>query len=64
MARKVAPVQPLLIPAAKVPEIYGVAYNSVRDLVFRGELHVVKVGRAWYLRRADLDARFTPQPAV
>lgn len=35
----------------------GVPYTSLRDAVLRGELPVVKMGRAWYLDRRDM-ARF------
>jgi excisionase family DNA binding protein len=42
--------------AAKVAAIEtGIAYTTLRDLVFRGEIPVVKVGRAWYFNRRDLE---------
>lgn len=42
--------------AAKVAAIEtGIAYTTLRDLAFRGEIPVVKVGRAWYFDRRDLD---------
>ena len=57
MARKSnASVTPQLIAAPRVPDEYGFPYTTARDLVFRGELPVVKLGRAWYFRRSDLDA--------
>jgi excisionase family DNA binding protein len=46
-----------LVPAKAAAEETGIAYTTLRDLVFRGELPVLKIGRAWYLDRADL-ARF------
>jgi excisionase family DNA binding protein len=55
------PVSPSarLIPAKKAADETGIAYTSLRDLVFRGEIPVVKVGRAWYLDRRDLDRWIT-----
>ena len=46
-----------LVPAKAAAAETGIAYTTLRDLVFRGELPVLKIGRAWYLDRADL-ARF------
>ena len=41
---------------AKVASIEtGIAYTTLRDLAFRGELQVVRIGRAWYFERKDLD---------
>jgi excisionase family DNA binding protein len=37
----------------------GIAYTTLRDLVFRGELPVVRIGRAWYFNRDDLDRWIT-----
>ena len=36
----------------------GYSYSSMRDAHFRGELAVIRVGRAWYIELAEL-ARFT-----
>ena len=44
-----------LVPAKVAASETGIAYTTLRDLVFRGELHVVRVGRAWYFERRDLD---------
>jgi excisionase family DNA binding protein len=33
----------------------GVPYTSLRDLAFRGEIPVIKVGKAWYFDRRDLE---------
>jgi excisionase family DNA binding protein len=42
--------------AAKVASIEtGIAYTTLRDLTFRGEIPVVQVGRAWYFDRRDLE---------
>jgi hypothetical protein len=35
----------------------GFSYSSLRDAHFRGELAVIRVGRAWYVDLAEL-ARF------
>ena len=53
------PTVPLsrLAPATRAAQETGIPYTSLRDLVYRGELPVVKIGRAWYFDRADL-ARF------
>lgn len=33
----------------------GIPYTSLRDLAFRGELPYLRVGKAWYFDRCDLD---------
>ena len=33
----------------------GIPYTSLRDAAFRGEIPVVRLGRAWYFDRRDLD---------
>ena len=33
----------------------GIPYTSLRDLAFRGEIPVLKVGKAWYFERRDLE---------
>ena len=33
----------------------GIPYTSLRDLAFRGEIPVIKVGKAWYFDRRDLE---------
>jgi excisionase family DNA binding protein len=45
-----------LIGAKRVSAEYGIKYTSLRDIVFRGELPVLKIGRSWYFERADIDA--------
>ncbi|MGE0703613.1 MAG: helix-turn-helix domain-containing protein [Vicinamibacterales bacterium] len=47
---------PRLIPAKQAAENLGIPYTSLRTRVFSGDLPVVKLGRAWYFKRADLDA--------
>jgi excisionase family DNA binding protein len=46
---------PRLIAAKSAAQALGLPYTSLRDLAFRGELQVVKVGRAWYFERRDLE---------
>ena len=45
-----------LVPAKQAANEIGVPYTSLRQRVFNGELPVVKLGRAWYFKRADLEA--------
>jgi excisionase family DNA binding protein len=33
----------------------GIPYTTLRDVAFRGEISVVRVGRAWYFDRRDLE---------
>ena len=44
-----------LITAKHAAAELGIPYTSLRDAAFRGEIPVVKVGRAWYFERKDLD---------
>ena len=44
-----------LVPAKVASIESGIAYTTLRDLAFRGEIQVVKIGRAWYFERRDLD---------
>lgn len=45
----------LLVTAKEAARITGLPYTTVRDLHFRGQLPVVKFGRAWWIRRSDLE---------
>lgn len=47
-----------LVPAKVASIETGIAYTTLRDLAFRGEIPVVKVGRAWYFDRRDLEHWF------
>jgi excisionase family DNA binding protein len=56
-----------LLPAKQAAAEIGLPYTSLRERVFKGELPVVKLGRAWYFKRTDLDAfieRHTEQMAI
>lgn len=50
-----------LVPAAQAATELGLPYTTVRLLAFRGEFPVVKIGRAWYFRRLDLEAFISRQ---
>ena len=45
----------VLVAARPAAAEYGLKYTSLRDLVFRGELPVVRIGRAWYFKRSDIE---------
>jgi hypothetical protein len=44
-----------LAPAKQIARELGVPYTSLRDAHFRGEIEVVKLGRAWYYDRNDVN---------
>jgi excisionase family DNA binding protein len=44
-----------LTSATEAAREYGIKYTTLRDLVFRGQIPVVRLGRAWYFDRRDLD---------
>ncbi len=44
-----------LVAAKEASRVTGIPYGSLRDLAHRGELPVIRVGRAWYFERTDLD---------
>jgi excisionase family DNA binding protein len=46
---------PRLIGARRVPDEYGIKYTSFRELVHRGEIPVIRIGRAMYAERRDID---------
>lgn len=48
-----------LVPAKVAAIESGIPYTTLRDLAFRGELHVVRIGRAWYFERRELDVWIT-----
>ena len=56
MARGTKPfAPPRLVAAKQAAAELGVPYTSLRDLVFAGELPVVKFGKRWFFERIDLD---------
>jgi hypothetical protein len=52
-----------LVPAVRAAREVGIPYTSLRDAAFRGQIPVVKVGRAWYFDRGDL-SRFVSAAKV
>jgi len=48
-----------LVRAKIAAEETGIPYTSLRDLAFRGEIPVLKVGKAWYFDRRDLESWIT-----
>jgi len=46
---------PRLEKAKATVKRVGVPYGSLRDAAHRGEIPVVRIGRAWYFERVDVD---------
>lgn len=59
MSPRTASLTARLVPAKVASVETGIAYTTLRDLAFRGEIPVIKIGRAWYFERRDLDAWIT-----
>jgi excisionase family DNA binding protein len=55
MASSTAPHHARLEAAKAAAHRTGIPYSSLRDLAHRGEIPIVRVGRAWYFERADVD---------
>jgi excisionase family DNA binding protein len=55
MARRETTARPQLVAAKSCSQEYGFKYTSLRDLGHRGEIPVVRVGRAWYFDRRDVE---------
>jgi excisionase family DNA binding protein len=47
--------RPQLIGAKPASGEYGIKYTSLRDLVHRGELPCIRIGRAMYFDRSDIE---------
>ena len=47
-------VLPRLIPLKRAAVETGLSHSSLRDAHFRGELAIMKMGRAWYVEIAEL----------
>jgi excisionase family DNA binding protein len=45
-----------LVAAKAAANELGIPYTTLRDRTFAGDIPVIKVGRAWYYDRKDLDA--------
>jgi excisionase family DNA binding protein len=50
-----------LVRATQAAAELGLPYTTVRQLAFQGEFPVMKIGRAWYFRRMDLEAYISRQ---
>jgi hypothetical protein len=48
---------PRVMPLKKAAAASGFAYTTLRDAHFRGELAIIRIGRAWYVDLSEL-ARF------
>ncbi len=44
-----------LVPAKPFFKRLGVPYTTGRDLVFKGRLSVIRIGRAWYFDSREED---------
>jgi hypothetical protein len=54
--KSVPPLMTRLVSAKDASRETGIPYTTLRDRTFKGEIPVVKIGRAWYYDRKDLDA--------
>jgi hypothetical protein len=54
-----APARPQLTPLKRWAAEKGIPYTSVRDIVRRGEIPVIKIGRAQYIEHSDGDRWIT-----
>lgn len=48
-----------MVGAMQAAQEWGLPYTTMRQLAFQGEFPVLKIGRAWYFRRLDLEAFIT-----
>jgi excisionase family DNA binding protein len=48
--------QPRLLSCRKSATYLGIPYTTLRDAALRGDIAVIKFGRAWYFERHELDA--------
>ena len=53
--RTASDITPRLTPAKRAAAYLGVPYTSLRQIAFRGELPIVKLGRSWYFETRALD---------
>jgi helix-turn-helix protein len=44
-----------LVSAKQSAQEYGFKYTSLRDIALRGAIPIVRVGRAWYFDRRDIE---------
>jgi excisionase family DNA binding protein len=43
-----------LIKPAQIQREIGIPISTLRDAVHRGELPVIRIGKAWFLERVDV----------
>ena len=55
MVQTMQTATPKLGKATAIAREYGISYTTLRDAHFRGDLPVVRIGRAWYVDRKDMD---------
>jgi excisionase family DNA binding protein len=55
VARHTPITKPRCGPVKRIAAEYGFAYTSVRDLIHRGEIPVIRMGRAQYIEYSDMD---------
>jgi excisionase family DNA binding protein len=53
--RTATPRAPRLIGAKPCAQEYGFKYTSLRDIVHRREIPAIRIGRAMYLDRNDVE---------
>jgi hypothetical protein len=53
--RQQRPAASRLVRAKTAAAETCIPYTSLRDLAFRGDIPVLKVGKAWYFERRDLE---------
>lgn len=56
MNKQAAPTEmPVLLKVKQVDEFYGIPRSTLYEMLARGELKVVRLGRAIRIPRSDLD---------
>ncbi len=53
--KNITPAPPRLIGAKRASAEFGIKYTSLRDIVHRGELPFLRIGRAMYFERRDIE---------
>lgn len=47
--------QPRIVAAKPAARELGIPYSTLRALGFQGRIPVIRIGRAWYFDRADIE---------
>jgi excisionase family DNA binding protein len=50
-----APTRTRLTPVKRSAAENGIPYTTMRDVIHRGEIPVIKIGRAQYVETSDVD---------